>query len=830
MKRLNIPTFEHKSVAPEITQAIQPWREVYKDKRTFYHYLGNTILSVKFDVAREGLELLDRFHAATLPVYEPDYLWVNKDPIPPGVSLNVGNGAYTNISNFDKFFANVFNSLERETLDKIDLNGAVPVSGFPITDNILRLVGSEGDVFDYEVSSKTIGNTSPAGFRNLAVQTLQVADTQYAFIPGAIKIRSLIDYLGTAIEEFEIIEIDKTTGYENAYDINNNGIIDDEDIAFFEASEGSHYEKTPIDDWNNIYRHMDTNNDGIIGAYEINIAQRLLFVAFQKGTLIKIKSRLPAFTVSYVSVPSPEISQLHKIDDNIITVRSNTLGSKILLDDIVDQPGIYQSTFLTNSNHIIEIDSERNVNIVFLDGLNTYRMKISWLNAHDWLPVGLTNIDDIVLITTRSRTTFTYRVYAFDMRKEAVEYSDAFYNLDIPADHIFSFAYTSEKPNRYIAFTTSPNGEVFMFRYLMAKKYFHFDTATKVLTVSEKTSVTYTPLALTSGAEAGVFNIPLVPRSVQNSIDDYAYDWGIERIPGELNQILKNRILDFWRHLQGNDHIGMVYGIGKDLFILPENIESTLPNEKYTLKLFSTYTGKKPVRLIIVDDNKRELHLFAFKNYQDLSIPFQTKFILTGLVKPNGNTIEIPDNVVSYKPLFSPGTFDSNNMLIVPNEDPSTGSWDFINEDLGLPDSIEIQNDTISFANAPNIIRNYSGFRIFVFYDTVDPSGNYHGSNYDELFLPRFKLPEDEQKNKIIIEDLLHTGSYRSRWIDNLTNREALIANLRALDNSKWNQTEISISYFDAGIQSGTILKENKWSGLSFNKTFSASTGATWRY
>jgi hypothetical protein len=803
---------------------------VFKDKRTFYHYFGNTILSIKFDIGREGLEILDRFHAATLPVYEPEYLWVSKDPVPPGVALTIGNGAYKNITDFDKFFANTFNALEQESIDTIDLGGVIPVSGFPITDNILRLVGSEGDVFDYEVSSKTIGNIAPANFKSFNVLSLQVTDTQYAFIPGAVKVRSLIDHLGAAIEEYEIIEIDKTTGYENAYDINNNGIIDDEDLAFFEASEGSTYEKSPIDDWNKLYRHMDTNNDGIIGQYEINIAQRLLFVAFQKGTLIKVKNRLPAFSISYVSIPSPEISQLHKIEDNIITVRSNTLGSKILLDDIVDQPGIYQSTYLSNSNHIIEIDSERNVNIIFLDGLNTYKMKVSWLDAHDWIPAGLTNIDDIVLITTRSRTTFTYRVYAFDMRKEAVEYSDAFYDLDIPADHTFLFAYTSEKPNRYIAFSTAPTGEVLMFRYRLAKKYFHFNNTTKILTVSEKAVATYTPVALTSGATPGIFDIPLVPRSVQNSIDDYAYNWGIERIPGELNQVLKNRILDFWRHLQGNDHTGMIYGIGKDLFILPENIEASLPNEKYTLKLFSIYTGKKPVRLMIVDDNKRELHLFAFTNYQDLSAPLQSKFILTGLVKPNGNTIEIPDNVVPYKPLFSPGTFDSNNMLIIPDENPATGSWDFINEDLNLGDSITIENDTISFQNAPTLIRNYSGFRIFVFYDTKDPAGNYHGSNYDELILPRFKLPEDEQKNKIIVEDLLHTGSYRSRWIDNLTNKQTLIDNLRSLDNSKWNQTQISISYFDTGIQSGTILKENKWSGLSFNKTFSASTGASWRY
>ena len=59
--------------------------------------------------------------------------------------------------------------------------------------------------------------------------------------------------------------------------------------------------------------------------------------------------------------------------------------------------------------------------------------------------------------------------------------------------------------------------------------------------------------------------------------------------------------------------------------------------------------------------------------------------------------------------------------------------------------------------------------------------------------------------------------------------RDELISAFREKDNSKWDKTIGDISFFDSGVQSGELLKENQWTALSFNKHFSESTNASWR-
>ena len=833
MKRLSIPIHEHSAVADEVALHVQPWRELYHDKRTFHYYFGNTILSVKQDIAREGLEMLRRFHAVSLPLYEPEYLWVNRDPIAPNELITINDIEVTNISDFDKFFTNTFNALELSKTHELSVSEKL-ISGAALDINTLRLVTEDGDLLTYDLVSGLETSFTTAPFKVGASLQKKVHDTRFCFIPGAIKISSVVDQAGNNITKYTVQEITRTDEYQNAYDVNANGIIDDEDLAEFQNVEGLTFEKADPHEWNLKYRTMDANGDGSIGQFELNTIQRLLFVAFEKGTLILLPTAIPAFTVTYVSIPEPQIGQIHKVENSVFTVNTNTLGSSILLSDIEKQPGIYASTYLSISDTFIEIDQNKNVNFAKVENLNAYKVKVSWSQAYEYNALALTSIDDIVLLLTRSISTGKYRVYGFDASREAVESTDSFYDIDVTGE--VTFICTLANPDILLVCARTDEGKNVLYTFNLIRKYSFLESNTRTLYLSKNVSVTATattPVG-TLGSEIVIppREIVLVPRKVQNSVDDYGYNWGLKRIPGETNIQYRDRILDFWKHLQGNDKRGMLYGIGRELGIPPSQIETIRPHEKFTVSLKGVYTGFYPVRILIVDDVLRKLYLYAFTKYEDFSEPGTFNLKLKNLIIPSGATIDLPDEFSNYSTEFDKSTFSKNSMSVVTDSNgniPVIGSWNISGNTISENDSIEIFNGAMSFELCPYIVNKHRGQRALIFYDTVDAVNNLHASNFDDLVLPNFVYLVDEQKHKVIIEDLLHAGKYRDRWINDLTKRDELISAFREKDNSKWDKTIGDISFFDSGVQSGELLKENQWTALSFNKHFSESTNASWR-
>lgn len=825
MKRRTIPIYEHDVLTQSIRDKIASWKLLHKDQRTLYHYAGNVTHSLKRDIEQEAKEMLRRFHAGLLPTYEPEYIWVSKDPL-QGLSrrnIQITNQGFREVSNLEEFFADTFNAFKKRQELNFDIGDRKTVSGIRVGLNVYNFITDDGSIITYDDESKSITREILSENKKAIIESKTFYNTRYLFIPGAITLIDVIDINGNSIER-EIVEVLENGKYESLFDLNGNGIVDEDDLAVFESAEGINYKNVSEDDWNNIYTRLDINHDGAITRSEIETAKQYLMTSSQDGTLIKIRSKLPAATVTYSLKPQVEPRDIYIKDGNVKIIQMNTLGSIILEKQILDVPGRKALVEPRTANFLVEIDQNDSVNFVRIDNLRTFKNKFSYADIDVFKPIKLTIIDDILLLLTRSSNDLSYRLYPVDLRNEAIEYSENYIDINTEGRTI-KWLTTSESDNRFYLCLENNDGTETIVEYDFIKKYFFIDETAALIYGTEPLNVNFYDQGQIVGSltnegrtHTPVSTLEFVPRKVQNSIDDFAYNWGDYRIPAETNDEFKNRILDYWIHLQGSNKTGMLYGIAKLLGVRPSELDRYKPTESTRIAIGDSWFTSKPMYFLSIDSINQTLELFTFKEYIDESEDFIKKITLSGLYRPTSEGIEIPEQFATFKRDFSLVSYAD---VITKTPVGNTGSWDIEGEEIGDgTDVVVYNNGVIDFTKSPFLLQQFSGKSLIVYFDALDSAGNIHKTNYEIVQFPHYQTPTDLSNAAIKISNLLFDGTYRSRKLGTEEDRNILIGEIRAIDNSRWNNTIIDDAFYNTASISGEKLKPTIWSGLSFNKHF----------
>ena len=809
--------------------------------------MGSVVHSVKRDIEDEGTEMLDRFHLVRLPEYEPAYIYRSKVSVPTVGYRDIENTdpEYESVANLDYFFMDAFNALGDPKQIPINLEDSI-ISGLKTSEDIYSFIGSDGDLILYNQTTGIETDRQDASFKSNTLQEREEFNERTNHIPGSIDVVSIIDENGDTVP-YTSREAVANERYESAYDLNSNGVIDQEDLDEFIAAQGISYEDVEPEVWNTTYNRLDINKDGVIDEKEVQKCTDLLYSVGQSGTVLEFEEPTARQLITYRQVTAPEIQHIYRNRDEVLSNRVNSLGSLILQAEIDNSPGELGIAEPETASFIVEIDKNRDVNFVRLDGVRVFKSRVSWLDADFYEARLICSTDDILFIYTVHRENLDERIYVVDMKKPAVEFTEQFLNIDTGDGVEVLFMSADDRPaNELQLGVRLSDGRQEIWEYPLIKKFYTIQD--NYIWTSRKTDqlVEFGQERLLDGestadldeAEDGedgaIVNeavvMPQVPIKIQNSVDDYAFNWGDERVPGETNRIFKKRLLDYWRHLQGADRTGLLYGIGKAIGIPVADAILLRPTESTSIKLADQWSIQTPLTFLFVDEEQEQLEILAFRRYEDQSVFGRTRVLLSELVRAGGSLVEIPDEYASYDRNFPDEPTARDLAIKIPDsETATTGSFDFDGDEV--PDNTAVyDNGVIDFSACPEVLRNFGERKVFVFLDSVDLVGNIHLLNREELEMPYFQ-PEAIALDPLIrIESLLYPGSYRERYIDDPVARQQLINDQKERDTSSWNKTEFDISFYNTRAKSGEVLKPTEWSGLSFNDNFDPNNEDPWDF
>lgn len=828
MKREELKIYENDSATSVVKSNVSSWKELNKDQRTLYHYLGNTIHSIKRDIASEGRDILRRFHASLLPEYEPPYIYKAKQPVTLQelISITTPPG-FEYITYLDYFFADNFNAVEFIKKEELNISDNI-ISFDKIDQDNLIYVSDDADLVTYNIPNKVITTRTNASYKNTNSITVEFFDTKYAFIPGPIKIISVKNHLKENLT-YEIKEITQTSKFQQRLDINNNGVIDQEDLESFQNVVGLSAQQIDAEVWNRDYAKFDLKKNGLIEEDDFAVVVNGLWNGKEQGTLIQLPIQNIGFKVEYVPLDQPEISDVKVVNGSIVTRSLNTFNSDILKEKYKNEFGIFGLVEPDTAPFRGEIDIDHNVNFVKSDGAVFDKEKLSYKDIDKYRPLFLYDLDDIMMILAQNPKDLKCRIYLVDMLNMAIEYSDDYFDLDIQEKVLGIGALTTNAEIYLIC--QDVEGKKYLRTYKLDKLYYTVNQSELAFYSTKLGSFqiqpTGTPLELLDGETdtSGTYiTLDLYPVKVQNSIDDFAFNWGITRLPGETNRELKNRILDFWIHLQGNEKTGMIYGISKNLGVLPEDLNFIAPTISYNVQTKNPWSELQPFKFLIVDRTARSLDLFAFKNYSFIVKNFKKVFTFTELYRVSSESIELDEEFAEYTFNF-PNQSYSERLYTKSDID-----WNFPGELISLEEEIVLENNIINLSKANYFQENFSEKEVHVYYDAYDFDLNIHYTNKDVITLPYFQNTEGLGKSVVRIENLMAPGDFRSLKILNETNREQFIIDMKTKNNSTWGKVIGDQSLYNTFSATPELVKDTVWNGLSFNKHFDTDGSLPWSF
>lgn len=329
MKREELKIYENETVTDLIRSNVTSWKELNKDQRSLYHFFGNTIHSIKRDIASEAREVLRRFHASLLPEYEPPYIFKAKQQVSLQnlTNIQVPKG-YEYVTYLDYFFADNFNALELTKTEELSITDNI-ISFDKLNDEEIIYVSDDADLVTYNLTNKVVTSRINANFKSVASTTVEFFDTKYAFIPGPIKILSVKNHLKENIN-YTIKEIIETSKFQKRLDINNNGVIDQEDLDAFQNVVGLNAQEIDAEVWNRDYAKFDLKKNGVIEEDDFAIVRNNLWSGKEQGVLIQLPVKSLGFKVEYIPLEQPELSDVKVVNGAIKTRSLNTFGLEIL--------------------------------------------------------------------------------------------------------------------------------------------------------------------------------------------------------------------------------------------------------------------------------------------------------------------------------------------------------------------------------------------------------------------------------------------------------------------------------------------------------------------
>ena len=569
MRRQTIDFSYKNRTASIVDDSFDPWQLTKKDPREGVHRLVNEIVSSIQEMDTEADYIERMFFPEKMDLSEP-WVMFSSYPEHPLEELYISGELSTDLVDvvvtIDDFLAGGIDYLNREFI----------ISGVPWAESIrandidhLYMLGS-GYITEYNLQNQSFTKSGQVDITSTTLNNFY-ADIEHPVYSIREDFREetvAVTISGRPVPYTMELASDMTGVWVDEYDINLDGYIGDYERSRIESSMGVSQQEVSPSVWA-LYDWMDVNKDGTISQSDYNaIMTSVTSAAPDVTAIIKVpRSVVGAVTVAYDRM-LPRSKHLYRWGDRYERLsdldKLYGFASKLAYDI---HTGVY---FGINSDgtELRAYKYDRTNNEVVSDLLVHVER---W--SKDCLLIDLDTADGFLYVLVSDNTTT--KLFYGDIWKEAV--------YDLPDSAIIS-SLNNQTPT---AMTTTMDG---YFAIMVGDTIQVFSQGIdKAMSIN---GIGYFgrryPLTLKDSTP-----LKTIPSYIFNSFDSFAYSaMGIERPLGCDNLQMRKLIMDFWKHSQGNDKIGMNFGMMREFGY--ENEDTIVSGTVYHLPAELTYSGTPP--------------------------------------------------------------------------------------------------------------------------------------------------------------------------------------------------------------------------------------------
>jgi hypothetical protein len=634
-----------------ISDNIDPWQLIRKDEREGFHRYTNTIVSFVSEADTETQFVENTFFPDTLDLNEE---WVMYYPYPPvgksevyintiplsdidmvGEAENIDDFTAGNITYLSGGIINsglpylesisIFNINELYALTSGILYTIDPLGGTIINSGDLNSSQYQIKEADFDVNNRIC--TIEEDYIKDSINVYIAESFIYPDYNVAIPIENtLLEASGlpyTVIDSEELIGI-----WNEDFDIDDNNYIGNSELAVLNNIYGNSTNDFSPSEWEE-FAWADVNNNGIIDDFDYNVVNSSIPSApFNVTAVVEVPVGTVSKAVVIYEKDIPKPVYIYRENDTYTVMMNdhilNNTFCKVVYDSHTD---IYYG--ITNDNKSLKaIVYDNTTELIISD---EYIFVPRWSDICDIIDIDIHNGHLFVMVGDGN----TYRIFYDDIWSEYVDSILIEIVLYLPDDFIPISMSIGKDGGAVI----SGQNEIVICNP-SRDKYIELEG---VVYFNKKHDIT----------DASGNSLQLVPQTIFNTFDSFAYSLGIDRPPGCDNIKMKEILYDFYKHEHGHDNIGTSYGITREiggtniniqpsgsLYFLPFTIDTTSDlyiNEYYMTKTdevgdIVTYSGD--IGMVIIEAGIKIIPAYSIiSQYSSMAIE---GFAIDG----NGDSIE----------------------------------------------------------------------------------------------------------------------------------------------------------------------------------------------
>jgi len=550
LRRENIDLSYKDRTSNIITNTYKEWQLPFNNSRELTHVLTNRLVSITEDLYSEIEYVENMFFPDAMDineewlVYEVNNTNTEMDLLLSGDPLA---SHIVKVTTMDDFIAGPYDHFDIISSGDMNFNIKhacnIDAGLSFLTENKINIYNPNSNII---ITSDLY--TTLSGETTISVNK---GIMDFAF-PNEMENITITDINNNVISYKYINQTSCNGEYVELYDTDNNGIMNQYELMQLETYRLKTSSEYSPEEWDTL-KWMDIDQDGVIGQSDYTFLTSL--IPSMRGD---IKS---AISISGISSGQFQVSYEVKVPRSALVISNhgqykvfyNTdeialLYSKIVYDDSTQiLYGINKKDKLVYANLMGD-----DFNII-----STSRIFINTgLEKHTIVDLALHNGYLFVLTSYSSQ----YFIYFEDTRKEFLEYVDRKANVMLDSGITLTGMIVDKTGYFYF------HNDTVLFKVKAHRNKFIEMNDTIYMNIDY-------PITNLSGD-----SVTLLPWNIFNSFDSFAFSFGIDRPAGCNNIKMKELIYDFWKYRQGNDPIGINYGIKRELGI------TNVPNSYETIR------------------------------------------------------------------------------------------------------------------------------------------------------------------------------------------------------------------------------------------------------
>lgn len=588
--------------------------------------------------------------------------------------------------------------------------------------------------------------------------------------------------------------------YNPDFDIDQDGYVSEYDIDFIRQSIGKSLDNTTRDDWISIYHKLDSDNDSLISQRDVSIAELSLHGVQQKCILVK-NPQQGYCKIQYEAFDEPYITYAGTNG----VYRGGTFGYDMPEFNVDSR--ITDGLFTNSSDYVIGFNRAKGEIWTGRFVETQYELqKVSFAQQSKMTAVGMTVVDEVAFFLLESTVSgFTYfgsryAILRVDTRKEKVEYSSDLltFGVDLADDQFLTGIQSTERKDIFRVFTDT--NEVITIKLIR----------NAVLSQAGDVFISQDSSIEPNHLEGHI--------RIYNDIDNFAFNFGMERLLFESNEDFIKRIETKGANPPNNSTQGM-----HDNYSLDMGFYKTILYRDLYLGTSNEIDVTKPVRIILQDAEFLTRYPSPIITlHQGTPVKKSRKYTKRVFINGAMHTMEDPSKEQIYWELESADWVDGKTIIL--RKDTMVRLGAFL-----LKGSVEY------FKGIPNLDEDLVPFNDVSFrisYFTTDPDGVSHEA-YDNY---SFNIPSIDLSTYSEVREpgevcQIPPGSKTAQWIPRTyTMTKGItkdyigtslwndrIAKIRLGDTANWNKTIFGVTPFDDRFNSTYIVDKTYFNTGDFS-------------